>query len=290
MNIAIVGDVHGHLELMYAVLGRWQEESGRPIHLILQCGDMGAFVPGSQLDRATRRWSEQDPEELGFGQFAGDKVPRTLLDPRPALVFIPGNHEDFAMLDQREKQARPDQATYSVSNDGKIHALRSGRIWTFTMGDEEVRVAGISGIARGPNKKGRHPRYYLSENEAMQLAQAGPGSIDILISHDGPAGLFGPDYRGMAGSDALRIVIEETSPKLAFFAHYDRVGEWGIGTTRVVGLGKCGYVPSGRWALAQGGLMVVRWKRGSVDIERPASDWLLTEARHTWRRWGSPAR
>jgi predicted phosphodiesterase len=42
MNIAVVGDVHGHLALMYAILGRWQQESGRRIDLILQLGDMGA--------------------------------------------------------------------------------------------------------------------------------------------------------------------------------------------------------------------------------------------------------
>jgi len=290
MNLAIIGDVHGHLALMYAVLGRWQKETGRRIDLILQCGDMGSFLPTSQLDRATKRWSEQDPEELGFGEFAGDSVPPTLLDPRPLVVFIPGNHEDFVMLDEREKAARPDQSTYSVSNDGRIHALRSGRVWTFAMEGEAIRVAGISGIAREPHRKGRHPRYYLSEADALRLAQAGPGSVDILISHDGPSGLFGSDYRGMAGSDALRLVIEETSPKLAFFAHYDREGEWSIGTTRVVGMGKCGYVPSGSWPIASGGFAIVSWKRGSVSVERLASDWVVTATRFSWRRWGRPVR
>jgi len=55
MNIAVVGDVHGHLALMYAILGKWQIESGRKIDLILQCGDMGAFLFTSQLGRAANR-------------------------------------------------------------------------------------------------------------------------------------------------------------------------------------------------------------------------------------------
>lgn len=286
MNIAIVGDVHGHLALMHAILGRWQRESGRRIDLILQCGDMGAFLTTSQLDRATRRWAENDPEEMGFGEFAGENPPRTLLDPRPLVVFIPGNHEDFAMLDERGEAARPDEATYAVSNDGRIHALRSGRVWTFISGEERVRIAGISGIARGSQKKGRHPRYHLSDDDALTLAEKGPGAIDILISHDGPSGLFGEDYRGMAGSRALRFVIGETNPKLAFFAHYDKVGEWSIGPTKVFGMGKCGYVPSGNWQVAEGGLAMVNWQQQSADVERLDAEWLRTATHANWRHWG----
>ncbi|MGQ0702351.1 MAG: metallophosphoesterase, partial [Gemmatimonadales bacterium] len=105
MRIAVVGDVHGHLALLYAILGRWRRETGKPIHLILQVGDLGAFDPGSRLDRATQRHAQSDPEELGFGEFAGPNPPATLLDPRPPLVFIPGNHEDFELLDRCEAAA-----------------------------------------------------------------------------------------------------------------------------------------------------------------------------------------
>src|SRR5262249_21228997 len=130
MNIAVVGDVHGHLALMYAILGNWQIETNRKIDLILQCGDMGAFVPTSRLDRATIRRKDDDPEELGFGEFAGASPPATLLDPRPPLVFIPGNHEDFHFLEERDRATPPSEAVYPVSDDRKIMALRSGRIWT----------------------------------------------------------------------------------------------------------------------------------------------------------------
>jgi hypothetical protein len=286
MNIAVVGDVHGHLALMYAILGRWQQESGRTIDLILQLGDLGAFAPDSELDQATRRWSESDPEELGFAEFAGSSPPATLLDPRPLLVFIPGNHEDFDFLENCERATSEDEALYSVSQDGRIYALKSGRIWTFEAGDGEVRVAGVSGVAGRAHKKGRHPRYHLLDDDALRLAAAGPGELDILISHDGPEGLIAQDYRGMAGSSALRFVIEEMHPRLAFFAHYDQVGEWQIGPTQVYGMGKCGYVPAGRWPAAQDGIAIVNWGPEAKCVQRVRSGWLERTTRYNWRHWG----
>jgi hypothetical protein len=270
---------------MYAILGRWQKESAQHIDLILQCGDMGAFISTSHLDNATRRWSENDPEELGFDEFACATPPRTLLDPRPPLVFIPGNHEDFDYLEECERQTSTSEAIYPVSQDGRISGLKSGHIWTFAAGDDGVRVAGISGVAGRAHKKGRHPLYHLSEEDALRLAGRGPDAIDIIISHDAPDGLVPEDYRGMAGSTALRLAIEETRPRLAFFAHYDRVGEWQIGPTRVFGLGKCGYVPSGRWPVARGGIAIANWGEGSANVERVSAQWLDEATRFNWRHW-----
>jgi hypothetical protein len=270
---------------MYAILGRWQEESGRKIDLILQCGDMGAFLPTSQLDRATIRRKDDDPEELGFAQFAGPNPPATLLDARPPLIFIAGNHEDFYFLEERDHAAPQGEATYPVSDDGLIRALRSGRIWTFSADGARVRIAGISGIAGGSQKKSRHPRYHLSDDEALELATAGPGSFDILISHDGPTGLFTEGRLRGAGSPALRFVIREAQPKLAFFAHYDRPGEWTIGSTEVYGMGRCGYISSGTWPVAEDGLAVVNWSERGVAVERLRDEWLRRATRNTWKHW-----
>ncbi len=285
MNIAIVGDVHGHLALMYAILGKWQSESSRKIDLVLQCGDMGAFLPTSQLDRATIRRKDDDPEELGFAQFVGAHPPATLLDPRPPLVFIPGNHEDFSFLEERDRAVSSSEAVYPVSDDGKIIGLRSGRIWTVGAGDEQVRIAGISGIAGGSHKKSRNPRYHLSDEDALALALASPGSVDILISHDGPTGLFTEGRLRGAGSGALRFVIRETQPKLAFFAHYDRQGEWQIGPTQVFAMNKCGYIRSGSWPVAEGGIAMVTWSIESPTVERLDADWLRAANRGNWRHW-----
>lgn len=288
MNIAVVGDVHGHLALMYGLLGRWQKETGRAIDLILQCGDMGAFKDHSLIDQATAAWAEDDPDELGFAQFAGSNPPVTLIDPRPPLVFIPGNHEDFLFLDERERESSVYEAVYSVSEDGRIKALKSGRVWTFESGEENVRVAGISGVANRRHKKGRPMRYHLSDEDALELAAEGPESFDILISHDCPDGLSVEDYRGMSGSPSLRFVIEETQPRYAFFAHYDRVEEWQIRATAVFGLGKCSYERSGRWPLTEGGVAIINWNQTQPSVERLESEWLTNSTRFDWRHWGRP--
>ena len=160
MRIAVVGDVHGHLALLYAILGRWQRETGHSIHLILQVGDLGAFGPDSVLDRATVRHAQGDPEELGFAEFARADPPATLLDPRPPLVFIPGNHEDFELLDHREAAA-PNTAVYPITDDGLILGLKSGRIWRFDHDGSGIRVAGVSGVAGRGHKKPMHGRVNL---------------------------------------------------------------------------------------------------------------------------------
>ncbi|MDQ2976165.1 MAG: metallophosphoesterase [Acidobacteriota bacterium] len=285
MNIAVIGDVHGHLALMYAILGRWQKEAGRRIDLILQLGDMGAFLPSSQLDQATKKYSQRDPDELGFAEFAGAHPPVTLLDPRPPLVFIPGNHEDFDFLEECGRRAPQAEAIYPVSQDGKICALRSGRIYNFGVGDESVRIAGVSGIAHGRQKKGRHVRYYLSDEDALRLAGAGVGAIDILISHEGPNGLYA-DEAEPVGSGALRLIIEEAHPRFAFFAHYGRAGEWRIGWTEVLGMTNCSYVPSGDWPLWRNGVAVINWEQEQSSAERICPPWLIESNRYNWRHWG----
>lgn len=309
MRIAVVGDVHGHLALTYAILGRWQRETSERIDLILQVGDLGAFPDPSRIDRATRRYAERDPEELGFADFAGPTPPRTSMDPRPPLVFIPGNHEDFEFLDERDAAAPSDDAVYPVSEDGKILALRSGRIWTF---DSEgpassdrpsiaggIRVAGVSGVAGRERKRHVHPRLYLQEDDALTLAGKPRGAFDVFISHDGPDGLWG-SHRPGAGSPALRLVIEEAQPALAFFGHYDWGAEWQIGRTRVFALSGCTYVPRGHWPVKRHGIVLADWPgeattasnrgRGPAGPSEPTAErlspsWLETATRDSWRHW-----
>ncbi len=313
MWIAVVGDVHGHLALMYAILGRWQRETGERIDLILQVGDLGAFPDRSRIDRATRRYAERDPEELGFADFAGLAPPTTRMDPRPPLVFIPGNHEDFEFLDERDAAASPDAVVYPVSGDGKILALRSGRVWTFESGapasDDTrgpaadavggLRVAGVSGVDGRERKRHVHPRLHLQEEDALALAGRSRGAFDILISHDGPDGVWG-SHRPGAGSPALRLVIEEARPALAFFGHYDLGAEWQIGRTRVFALGGCTYVPRGHWPIKRHGIVLVEWPgrlQASSDearasagpseprAERLSPNWLQMATRDSWRHW-----
>jgi hypothetical protein len=285
MTIAIVGDVHGHLGLMYAILGRWQREQARSIALILQVGDLGTFLPGGELDPATKRFAARDPEELGFGEFAGNQPPPTLLDPRPPLVFIPGNHEDFEYLAACEARAAAASPIYSVSADGRISALRSGRVWTFQTNEERVRVAGVSGAAGLVRKNSRHERAHLREEDALALAMLGRGAFDILISHDRPD-RPGDLVRGRAaGSESLRLAIAEAAPRFAFHGHHNVGVRWSLGSTEVIGLSDCGYDHRRGWRVDLDGITIVEWD-GAAGVAEPLKPvWLGETTRGGWRRW-----
>jgi hypothetical protein len=288
MRIAVVGDVHGHLALLYAILGRWQRETGRSIDLILQVGDLGAF-PAARLDQATNRHAARDPEERGFAEFAGEAPPSTLLDPRPPLVFIPGNHEDFGYLESCDRNAPANDACYPVSADRRILALRSGRVWTFEAGGESVRIAGVSGVAARGKKKNLHPRIHLREEDALELAERGPGSLGILISHERPAGIEARLRHDLGGSLALRLLIEAAQPKFACFGHYDHAGEWGVGLTRVIGLRGCGYLTQGQWPVKRDAIVIVKWEDATATADWLRPEWLAGATRADWRHWGIPS-
>ncbi len=289
MRIALVGDVHGHLALLYAVLGRWRRETGNAIDLILQVGDLGAFGADSPLDQATRRRAEIDPEERGFAEFEGSSPPRTLLDPRPPLVFIPGNHEDFELLARREAAAPGTEAVYPVTSDGAILALKSGRVWRFDHPDGAVRVAGISGVAGRRAKQGRHPRMYLDEAVALEFAALGAGEVDIVITHDRPASVRGSFRHDLGGSDAIQLMLESLHPGLACFGHYDTPGEWAIGPTRVIGLAGAGYKGRGTGTVNRRCILIVDWRDGTATTEWLEPAWLPSTRPGDWRQWERPS-
>jgi hypothetical protein len=284
MRIAVVGDVHGHLALLYAILGRWQRETGQPIHLILQVGDLGAFGPQSGLDRATQKHARSDPEELGFRDFAGPNPPATLLDPRPPLVFIPGNHEDFEFL-ERKQAAAAASLVYPVSDDGKILGLRSGTIWKTTHEGRTVRIGGISGVAGRSGKRGYHRRVHLDDEEALELAERGLGAMDILISHERPNAVLGNFRHDLGGSEALSLLIEAAQPRFAFFGHYDRNDERQMGRTRVMGLAGCGYEQRGNGPAKRGGIVMVDWTGPEPLADRLDPPWLSGVRLGQWKHW-----
>lgn len=69
LHLAVLGDVHGHLTLAFRILCRWERETGHRLDLALQVGDLGTFPPPFRLDKATKRFAEKDPDELGFADY-----------------------------------------------------------------------------------------------------------------------------------------------------------------------------------------------------------------------------
>src|SRR5258705_13857011 len=105
MNIAVFADLHGRLLLAFQLCRRWQRETGETIVLILQAGDLGAFSAVERLDKATRRYAEHDPTELGFlEEFIryDSAVDRVLAETTCPMIFVRGNHEDHVWLNELE--------------------------------------------------------------------------------------------------------------------------------------------------------------------------------------------
>lgn len=114
MRIAIFGDTHGHLRLMFQLSRLWQLENGVHLDAILQCGDLGFYPNPGRADKATKRFAEQDPEEFGFTYYFrqlqdGDKndplmervlngSPESLDTVYCPVIWCQGNHEDFNEL------------------------------------------------------------------------------------------------------------------------------------------------------------------------------------------------
>lgn len=232
LEIAVLGDVHGHLTLVYRLLGRWQRETGRALDLILQVGDLGAFPPPFRLDRATKRFAESDPDELGFAAYheGGPEADAFFGPDAPAdqrisadLVFIRGNHEDFEFLD--EAGAGSD-APVPVDAYQKILYLPNGARFTFGRGPHRITIGGLGGISDG-GRPGRDPvSEHYTASEVRRLRSRGE-RVDVLLSHEPPHGAAAaihPRYADGGSRDVLEL-LRELRPRYHFAGHYHEPGQ-----------------------------------------------------------------
>jgi Icc-related predicted phosphoesterase len=148
--------------------------------------------------------------------------------PRPT-VFIKGNHEDFVWLDAQEDDQVLPGLTYL--HNGQSVDLRDPRSGT-------IRVAGVGGCY-GPSNYGRRSdelqgyakRHYTSD-EIERLANA--DGVDIVLTHDAPAGVRFNRHRRGAGytseAQGLDVLLTQLRPRVCFFGHHHtRVDAEGLG-------------------------------------------------------------
>jgi len=213
--IAAFGDVHGAWDAMYAYC-EYAAAASRPsepisLGLVLQCGDIGLFSRDSILDKATSRFAMRDPTELGAVDFLDGSRPI----PIPTL-FVRGNHEDFSLL--------PPSGHGPVGKaTGRYHIY--GALVQIQVAGRSITIAGVGGITRHSRRysdemdEATSPARYITRFEVEALQSLRPGSVDILIAHDGPAGYAlrrAPD----AGSRVLLGLIHHLQPKLFLHGHY----------------------------------------------------------------------
>ena len=223
MEILIVGDVHGHLQLTLNVAALWQDMRGKKLDLILLCGDVATFSDESHLDDATRRHAEKNPLELEFLHQWREKLPSWIeavfrpkeeggLGLEAQIVMVHGNHEDFYLLGS----LTPDKKSRIVSIEDLPAIHPSGRIrylpstWILEM--RGFRIAGLGGIDPDHRKVNYHPMAYFSEGDIASLIKNKP--YHILLTHQGPA-----ITQGKKGSRRLDKLVENRVAEFWFHGH-----------------------------------------------------------------------
>ena len=230
MLICAAGDIHGAMDRLYQDVLAFEASLGLRFDYVLQVGDFGVWPDPSRIDKATRRHD-------GAGDF-----PVWLSEkrraPRPTL-FIKGNHEDFAWLDSRpDAEVLPD-----------LSHLRNGCTVDIRTKDAEgIRVGGVGGCygpsdyqRRSDKLQGYAKRHYTFD-EVQRLASS--SGVDILLTHDAPAGVRFERHRrgkGYVGDAAgLDVLLAQLQPRVCFFGHHHTRVDAEVAGVPCIGLNKVG--------------------------------------------------
>jgi predicted phosphodiesterase len=227
MIICAAGDIHGAMNRMYEDILAFEAALDVRFEWVLHVGDFGVWPDADHVDKATKKHD-------GAGDFPtwlaeGKTTPRK-------TVFIKGNHEDFAWLDeQRSPEVLPG-----------LFYLRNGSAMDLGKGRDAVRVGGVGGCY-GPSDfdrpskdlQGYAKRHYTQDEiEALR----GRGKIDILLVHDAPAGVRFERHRHGAGwvSEAVGLdqLVAGVRPKVCFFGHHHTRVDGEVAGVRCIGLNK----------------------------------------------------
>lgn len=225
MNIAIFADVHGKLLLAFKLCARWQRETGKRIDLILQAGDLGAYPAMERLDRATRKYGERDPTELGFMQhFAryDPTVEAVLAETTCPLIFVRGNHEDHAWLDELEQQSKG--AIFPVDAYQRVYNLKTGVPWTFRKGKHQITVLGIGRISPASIDTDPQQSKFIQPYESERVYQLPQTPIDVLLTHHSRRDFVilerGVKIKASTGMQEIEHILDLDKPAYHFFGHY----------------------------------------------------------------------
>ncbi|MFC5183496.1 metallophosphoesterase family protein [Actinomadura harenae] len=210
MKIAFFGDVHGCV--LHALGGAVLLARHREVELdaIVQVGDLGAFPGPERWDDASRRFGADHPAQGDFfrlldptPQMAGDV--RRALERIPPFVFLSGNHEDHDWL------ARLHEAGGTLTAVDPLGAFR--HVPCGHIADIAGQRTAFLGKIEKPGPTDFDPGAYA------RLMDVEPGSVDVLVTHDGPYGLS--TWRGVTqGSRKVTALIEHLRPRLHVGGHY----------------------------------------------------------------------
>ena len=191
-------------------------------------GDFGIWPDPERIDRAAR--SHDGAGDFSEWLRAGRRAPRQ-------TIFIKGNHEDFAWLEaQMPTEVLPSLVYLRNGCRMDLESASGGRI----------RVGGVGGCY-GPSDYSRvsealqgYARRHYTHDEVDRLGGSGP--LDLLRTHDAPAGIQfrhhrrGPGYVSEAAS--LDILLGRVQPLVCVFGHHHARVDAEVAGVRCIGLNK----------------------------------------------------
>ncbi len=207
-QLIVAGDTHCHFDLLERMIA--VETAVDPATAgVLHVGDMGLYDADS-LSRLPARECHlirkyRNPIHLAFDIMAGARQPAL------PLVGIPGNHEDFELVERLERG--------SLELPG-LSLLVPGATVELQLGSRSVRIAGIGRIAPSAeaSKAKRKPKYLQREDVERAAEQLRVARPDVLLLHDPPL-LRVEGQRGSFGSAWLSELVRQVRPGLVICGH-----------------------------------------------------------------------
>ncbi|HUW19227.1 MAG TPA: metallophosphoesterase [Sedimentisphaerales bacterium] len=210
MIVAVFGDVHGNLPGMYRLARNWERKERLQIDLVLQTGDIGLWTCLEQMDRSTKKRSQEDRSQLAAAPYISGETTAPI-----ETWFVHGNHENFSLLADKEDRA--------VDPGGRIIFLAPGSVREFHKGNETLTVAALGGMeyrfGKFPMPSDERVQKYLHPASLEELLNKSP-KADVLLLHDAPLNK-GLRNKFPTGSKRITRLIEAVQPRFAFYGHYD---------------------------------------------------------------------
>jgi hypothetical protein len=289
---ALIGDVHGHLQLALCMVARWQREGAVPFDAVFLAGDVGTFTHADPLDGATLSHAKRNPCELEFATHWSTTPPApwlaAIFEPPPhglgltcPIVMVHGNHEGFGHLRSLVPRRRPADPVPiddlpTVDTGDRIRYLPSG--WRIRTAGGHV-VAGVGGMEAGQRRSRYDEMAYVDDAAVSTLCDL--GGVDLLVTHQGPTAV-----QGDHGSPTLQRLLDAGVARVWCHGHSTPVGDVTVvDRSTVVPLGDIAFTRSGEpgphgfahVTYADAGPTVVKaappfWREYRQKFWRPAPD------------------
>ncbi|QXJ20721.1 metallophosphoesterase [Actinomadura graeca] len=212
MKVAFVGDVHGCVVHALGAVVLLQRHRRIQLDAVVQVGDLGAYPSPGRWDDSSRRYGAEHPAQGDFFRLLdGDprvaESVRRALDEVPPVLFLSGNHEDHDWLAWLHETSGA--AVTPVDPLSAYHHVACGHV---------ADVGGLRTAFLGMIELPGHMDFDPGAYGALMAAE--PGSVDVLVTHEGPYGMSNDRNGNVQGSAKLSVLIERLQPSLHVGGHY----------------------------------------------------------------------